>query len=124
MREQRSKSIRKTGEIIVPHLAIAIDLGRTMNPQGARGQMVGGMMMGYGAALTEEIVFNEKGLMKNPNLNQYKIPRLSQVPEKMTVKFVETPDETGPYGARCIAEHPAIAIPPAILNAIFDAIGC
>jgi CO/xanthine dehydrogenase Mo-binding subunit len=55
---------------------------------------LGGMMMGYGAALTEEVLFNEKGIMKNPNYNQYKLPRLSNVPEKLTVKLVETPDET------------------------------
>lgn len=114
---------KKTGEVIVNHLAIAIDLGRLINPMAARGQMVGGMMMGYGAALLEEVVFNEKGIMKNPNYNQYKIARLSHLPEKMTVKFVETPDEAGPFGARCIAEHPAISIPPAILNAIQDATG-
>ncbi len=115
------KVSKKTGEVTVTHLAIAIDLGRLINPMGARVQMVGGMMMGYGAALMEEILFNEKGFIKNSNYNQYKIPRLSDLPEKLTVKFVETPDETGPFGARCIAEHPAISIPPAILNAIQDA---
>jgi len=81
------------------------------------------MMMGYGATFTEELLFDYKGRIKNANLNQYKIPKLSQVPEKFTVKFVETPDEGGPYGARCIAEHPIIGIPPAVLNAIKDATG-
>jgi len=117
------KVSKKTGEVTVSHLAIAIDLGRVIHPVGARIQMVGGMMMGYGAALSEEILFTGDGKVKNSNLNQYKIPRLSQVPEKITVKFVETPDEAGPFGARCIAEHPAISIPPAILNAIGDATG-
>ena len=117
------KVSKKTGEVTVTHLAIAIDLGKAINPMGARAQMVGGMMMGYGAALTEEVLFNEKGIMKNPNYNQYKLPRLSNVPQKLTVKLVETPDETGPFGARCIAEHPAISIPPAIMNAIHDATG-
>lgn len=112
---------KKTGEVIVNHLAIAIDLGRLINPMAARSQMVGGMMMGYGAALLEKVTFNEKGIIKNPNYNQYIIAKLSHLPEKMTVKFVETPDEAGPFGARCIAEHPAISIPPAILNAIHDA---
>lgn len=115
------KVSKKTGEVTVSHLAIAIDLGRLIHPMGARVQMVGGMMMGYGSALMEEVLFNDKGIIKNPNYNQYKLPRLSHLPEKLTVKFVETPDEAGPYGARCIAEHPAIAIPPAILNAIHDA---
>ncbi len=117
------KVSKKTGEVTVLHMAIAIDLGRLINPMGARGQMVGGMMMGYGAALMEEVLFNDKGIMKNPNYNKYKVPKLSHIPEKLTVKFIETPDETGPFGARCIAEHPAISIPPAILNAIQDATG-
>ncbi len=117
------KLAKKTGEVTVTHLVIAIDLGKTINPMGARAQMVGGIMMGYGAALMEEVLFNEKGIMKNPNYNQYKLPRLSNLPEKLTVKLVETPDETGPFGARCIAEHPSISIPPAIMNAIQDATG-
>ena len=79
--------------------------------------------MGYGATLTEELIFDDRGKIKNANLNQYKIPKLSQMPEKFTVKFVETPDEAGPFGARCIAEHPVIGIPPAVLNAIKDATG-
>jgi CO/xanthine dehydrogenase Mo-binding subunit len=114
---------KKTGKITATHLAIAIDLGRTINPELARGQMVGGMLMGLGAALSEEILFDEKGKIKNPNLNSYKIATLSDVPEKLSVCFVETPQEDGPFGARCIAEHPAISIPPAILNAIYDATG-
>ncbi|MEQ8223199.1 MAG: xanthine dehydrogenase family protein molybdopterin-binding subunit [Candidatus Eremiobacterota bacterium] len=114
---------KKTGDIDVTHLAIAIDLGKALNPELARIQMLGGMMMGYGATFTEELLFDDKGRIKNANLNQYKIPKLSHVPEKFTVKFVETPDEGGPYGARCIAEHPIIGIPPAVLNAIKDATG-
>ena len=114
---------KKTGKITVTHLSTAIDLGRVINPQLARGQMVGGMMMGLGAALSEEIVFDDKGKIKNATLNTYKIPTLLDMPEKMSIIFVETPQEDGPYGARCIAEHPAISIPPAILNAIQDALG-
>jgi len=114
---------KHTGDVDITHLAVAIDLGRTLNPSLARIQMIGGMMMGYGATLTEELIFDDRGKIKNANLNQYKIPKLSQMPEKFTVKFVETPDEAGPFGARCIAEHPVIGIPPAVLNAIKDATG-
>lgn len=114
---------KKTGDMEVTHLAVAIDLGKALNPGLARIQMLGGMMMGYGATFTEELLFDDKGRIKNANLNQYKIPKLSHVPKKFSVKFVETPDEGGPYGARCIAEHPIIGIPPAVLNAIKDATG-
>jgi CO/xanthine dehydrogenase Mo-binding subunit len=114
---------RKTGKVTATHLVTTIDLGKLINPDLARAQMVGGMTMGLGAALLEELVFDDKGKIKNANFNNYKIPTLSDVPEKFTVRFVETPQEDGPFGARCIAEHPAITIPPAILNALHDATG-
>jgi CO/xanthine dehydrogenase Mo-binding subunit len=114
---------RKTGKVTVTHLVIAIDLGRLINPELARGQMVGGMMMGLGAALQEEILFDDRGKIKNATLNNYSIPTLADMPEKLTVLFVETPQEDGPFGARCIAEHPVISVPPAILNALHDATG-
>jgi carbon-monoxide dehydrogenase large subunit len=114
---------KKTGKVSVTHLAIAIDLGRLLHPELARIQMLGGMTMGLGAALMEEITFDDKGKVKNPNFNTYKIPLMSDMPEKFSVSFVETPQEDGPFGARAIAEHPALAVPPAILNALYDATG-
>ncbi|MDQ7827261.1 MAG: xanthine dehydrogenase family protein molybdopterin-binding subunit [Candidatus Eremiobacteraeota bacterium] len=117
------KVSRKTGKVTVTNLVTSIDVGKALNPELARAQMLGGMMMGYGAALSEEIVFDEKGKIKNPNFNTYKIPTMADMPEKYSVVFVETPQEDGPFGARCIAEHPAIAIPPALVNALYDALG-
>ncbi len=114
---------KKTGKVTVTHLAVAIDLGKLLHPELARIQMLGGMTMGLGATMLEEITFDEKGKVKNANFNTYKIPLLTDVPEKFSVSFVETPQEDGPFGARAIAEHPALGIPPAILNAIYDATG-
>jgi len=114
---------KKTGKVTVTHLLTAIDLGRLISPELARGQMLGGMAMGLGAALMEEIVFDDRGRVKNPNFNTYRIPALVDMPEKFTTIFVETPQQDGPFGARCIAEHPVLGIPPAILNALHDAIG-
>ena len=79
--------------------------------------------MGIGSALSEEIIFDSAGKIKNSNLNTYKIPSIEDMPDKYSVSFVETPQPDGPFGARCIAEHPSVSIPPAILNAFYDAAG-
>lgn len=114
---------RKTGKVTVSNLVCCIDAGKVINPKLAAIQMMGGMTMGMGAALSEEILFDEQGKIKNPNFNTYRIPGFEDRPEKFSISFVETPQEDGPFGARCIAEHPAVAIPPAILNAFYDASG-
>ena len=61
--------------------------------------------------------------MKTTNFRRYQIPTIADMPEKFTCIFVENPQPNGPYGARPMAEHPAIGPPPAILNAIQNAIG-
>ncbi len=114
---------KSTGKITVRNIVTCIDAGKVINPELARIQMLGGMTMGIGAALSEEILFDEKGRVKNPNFNTYKIPEINDMPDKFSVSFVETPQEDGPFGARCIAEHPSVAVPPAILNAFYDATG-
>jgi len=51
------------------------------------------------------------------------MPRINDAPRKQVVICVETPEIRGPYGARCIAEHPMVAVSSSILNALFDATG-
>lgn len=113
----------KTGKIKIINIVTSIDAGKVINPELARIQMIGGMMMGIGSSLTEEILFDDAGQIKNANLNTYKIPTIDDMPEKYSVYFVETPQPDGPFGARCIAEHPAVSVPPAILNAFYNASG-
>lgn len=111
-------SIEKaTGRIRVLHFVTALDIGKVINPETARGQITGGVLMGVGAALKERILFNEKGIMKTVNLKRYQIPTLSEMPEKYTCILIENPQPNGPFGARPMAEHPIIGVPPAILNA-------
>ncbi|HDL50376.1 MAG TPA: hypothetical protein ENG37_00005, partial [Firmicutes bacterium] len=114
---------KKTGEIIVDHFASAFDVGQVINPVQIRGQVVGGVMMGIGATLYEELKFDKDGRIINPHFKTYRFPTIEDTPKKQTVEFVETPDEIGPFGARGIGEHPVIGVAPAILNAIYDAIG-
>lgn len=114
---------RKTGRIKVRNVVTCLDAGRVINPELASIQMIGGMMMGLGSALSEEILFDPAGRVKNPNLNLYRIPSIDDMPERFSVDFVETPQPDGPFGARCIAEHPSVSVPPALLNAFYNATG-
>lgn len=114
---------KATGEISLLHFVTVLDVGRVINPETARGQIIGGVLMGIGAALKEKILFDKNGVMKTTNLKQYRIPKLSNIPNKQTVIFVENPQPDGPYGARPMAEHPIIGPPPAILNAFQHATG-
>ncbi len=114
---------RRTGKISIAHFATSIDVGKVIYPKGAEAQVLGGTLQGMGETLMEEVRFKKNGELANPDLIRYKLPRVEDLPEKQTIKFVETPDAVGPYGARGLGEHPVIGVPPAILNAIYDAIG-
>jgi carbon-monoxide dehydrogenase large subunit len=114
---------KETGEIKILHFVTVLDVGKVINPDTARGQIMGGVTQGLGAALKEKIQFDEKGVMKTTNLRRYQIPTIADMPEKFTCLFIENSQPDGPFGARPMAEHPAIGPPPAILNAIQNATG-
>jgi len=114
---------KKTGKIIIDHFASSFDVGRVINPMQIRGQVVGGVMMAIGSTLYEELKFNKEGKALNPFFSKYRFPNIKDAPGKQTVEFVETPGEIGPFGARGIGEHPVVGVAPAILNAVYDAIG-
>ncbi|OJX47139.1 MAG: hypothetical protein BGO78_16810 [Chloroflexi bacterium 44-23] len=113
---------KKTGKVIVDHIASAFDVGTVVNPLQIRGTVLGGVIIGLGAALYEKVEIDDAGNITNPHYFQYHIPTLKEAP-RQTIEFVETPDPIGPFGARGIGEHPVIGVAPAILNAIFEAIG-
>jgi carbon-monoxide dehydrogenase large subunit len=114
---------KKTGEVIIDQFVSSFDVGRVISPQMIRGQIVGGIVMGIGQTLKEKIEFSEQGKITNPTWVRYKMPRINDIPKKQTVIFVETPEKRGPFGARCVAEHPMVAVAPTILNALYDATG-
>jgi Aerobic-type carbon monoxide dehydrogenase, large subunit CoxL/CutL homologs len=114
---------KKTGEIIIDNFASAFDIGRVINPVQLRGQIVGGVMMGIGSTLYEELKFDEEGKLLNPHFSTYRFPTIKEMPKRYEVIFIESPESIGPYGARGIGEHPVLGVAPAILNAIYDAIG-
>lgn len=112
----------QTGFVKVLNFISVIDSGKIINPYLAEGQVEGAVAMGIGYALWEEMLFNKDGVMLNPNLLSYKIPSILDLPELKTV-FVETYEESGPFGAKSVAELPINGPAPAIANAIYNAIG-
>jgi len=111
----------ETGEVAVLRLVAAHDSGVVINPMLTEGQIAGGVAQGIGMALSEEILLRE-GRTLNPNLMDYVLPTALDVPDIQFI-HVETPDDTGPYGAKCVGEPSLIPTAPAILNAIYDAVG-
>ena len=112
----------ETGEVKLDKVTIADDCGQVINILGAEGQAEGSVSMGQGHALLEDILFGDKGQIMNPSLLEYKIPTAMDMTD---VSFLEVgaPDPLGPYGAKEIGEGLIISTVPAILNAIFDAVG-
>ena len=99
------------------------DVGTLINPALAEAQVHGGMSMGIGYALTEEMKFDPKtGRLLNGNLLDYKMPTSMDHPE-LTALFVETDDPSGPFGNKALGEPPTIPVAPAIRNAVLQATG-
>jgi len=114
---------KKTGVVRVVKMAEAFDVGKAINPDMVKDQIVGGFVQGLGTALYEVCLFDEKGKMLNTNFTDYKIPTILEMPDEMIPIIVEVPQPDGPYGARGVAEHTMIPVMPAIANAIANAIG-
>jgi len=112
----------ETGQVSVPHLVTAVDLGVAINPMQAEGQAEGAVAQGLGYALAEELVLDDAGRVVNANFCDYKIFTAKDMP-RLTTILVETEEPLGPYGAKSIAEVPINGVAPAVANAVFDATG-
>lgn len=110
------------GQIHVLRLINVHDSGKLINPKLAEAQVHGGMSMGLGYALSEEMLFDDQCKPLNANLLDYKIPTAMDTPE-LEALFVEVDDPTGPYGNKALGEPPAIPVAPAIRNALLHATG-
>lgn len=110
-----------TGEVRLLKVYGAHDVGKAIHPVAIEGQVEGGVAMGIGMALMEEQILRE-GITLNPNLTDYVIPTALDTPLVETI-MIEEEETTGPFGARGIGEPATIPTAPAILNAIYDAIG-
>ena len=105
------------GTVRVLKVTAAHDVGRAINPTLVEGQIEGGVAQGLGMALMEEF-FPGKG----ENLHDYLIPSAGDIPPIGSI-LIEDPSSIGPFGAKGIGEQAVIPTAPAILNAIYDAIG-
>jgi CO/xanthine dehydrogenase Mo-binding subunit len=110
-----------TGVVRMLNVTAAHDVGRVLNRLGIEGQIEGGIVMGAGYALTEELIV-ENGVMKNPAFRDYKLVTAPEIPE-MDIHFIETMDGEGPQGAKGVGEAPAICVAAATANAIYNATG-
>lgn len=112
---------RVTGEIRILHSVHAADIGRPINPMQCRGQLDGAITMGYGWALTENMVHDE-GRMVNAQLRNYRIPAWADAP-RTDLFLAGTVDTIGPLGAKSQGECAINPVAPAVSNALADATG-
>jgi carbon-monoxide dehydrogenase large subunit len=110
-----------TGLVIVLNVWAAHDVGKAVNPTNVEGQIEGGVQMGLGFGLTEEII-REGGKTLNPSFLDYKMFTALDMP-KINPIIVEVPEPLGPFGARGIGEATTIPTAAAIANAVFNAVG-
>jgi len=112
----------ETGDIRVLQYAAVADAGTIIHYHSAKGQIEGGAVMGFGATLTEEMVYAD-GQLLNADPFQYRLPLMSDVPEQFRTIILEHGDGPGPFGSKGIAQTSIPCVAPAIGNAIYDAIG-
>ena len=110
------------GKVKVTNIVNVHDSGTLINPKLAEAQVHGGMSIGLGYALSEELLFDKSGRPLNDNLLDYKLPTSMDTPD-LHVQFVELDDPTGPFGNKALGEPPAIPVAPAIRNAVLNATG-
>jgi putative selenate reductase molybdopterin-binding subunit len=112
----------ETGQVTVSKMVMAVDCGVAINPITASGQVEGGMLQALGYAHCEEFAFDDDGRMINDSFGPYKIYRADETPETV-VYLVQTMEDSGPFGAKAVAEIPKDGVAPALRNAILDATG-
>jgi aerobic carbon-monoxide dehydrogenase large subunit len=111
----------ETGDTHVLQYAAADDCGNILNHYLADAQVHGALAQGIGQALYEEALYSDDGQLLSSTLMDYTMPNAEQVPSFLTT-FVETPSPLNPLGAKGIGEGGTIGAPPAIVNAVLDAL--
>ncbi len=110
----------ETGVVSVEKIWIAHDIGRALNPLLVLGQVEGSVYMGLGEALMEDLSVRQ-GVIRVPSMLEYKSPTVKEMPE-VEAFLIETVDPEGPFGAKECGQGPLLPVPPAIANAIYDAV--
>jgi len=118
-----SKVNKKTGEVKVEKLIAVHDVGRAINPMMLEGQIEGGIHMGLGFAISEEVTYDEiTGKLETINFKKYKMLRAADMPE-IHIEIIDKPDSVGPLGAKGVGEAALTAVAPAVIDSINEAIG-
>ena len=113
-----------TGIVVVERVWIAHDIGRSINPMLVMGQVEGSVYMALGEILMEEMVYRENRnvVHKFPSMLEYKSPTTMEMCDVKTY-LIEDPDPNGPYGAKEVGQGPLLPVPPAVANAVYNAVG-
>jgi len=113
-----------TGIVVVERIWIAHDIGKSINPTLVMGQVEGSVYMGLGEILMEEMTYraNRNVVHKFPSMLEYKSPTTMEMCDVKTY-LIEDPDPNGPYGAKEVGQGPLLPVPPAVANAVYDAVG-
>lgn len=106
-----------TGRVQLETVGAAHDVGKAINPVGCLQQIEGSIIMGFGHAVMEEMIY-ENGLLRNGNLVDYKIPTFMDADVKMHITLIEKAHDEGPFGAKGIGEPGLAATASAIVGAI------
>jgi carbon-monoxide dehydrogenase large subunit len=112
----------ETGKVEVVGFTAADDFGNVMNPMVVEGQVHGGVAQGIGQALTEETCYDETGQLISASYMDYAMPRADDVPMFTVDHSCATPCTHNPLGVKGCGEAGAIGSPPAVINAVIDAL--
>jgi len=111
-----------TGIVAIPRYIVVDDVGHALNPLIVRGQVHGGVTQGIGQALLERTAYDaESGQLVSASFMDYAVPRADDLPP-IDVDLVEVPCETNPLGVKGAGEAGAVGSPPAVINALVDAL--
>ena len=113
-----------TGIVVVERIWIAHDIGKSINPMLVMGQVEGSVYMGLGEILMEEMAYrgNRNVVHKFPSMLEYKSPTTMEMCDVKTY-LIEDADPNGPFGAKEVGQGPLLPVPPAVANAVYDAVG-
>jgi carbon-monoxide dehydrogenase large subunit len=113
----------ETGEVSIERYAVVDDVGRVINPMICHGQIEGALAQGIGQALMENVAFDrESGQMLSASFNDYAMPRAADLPPHYELDFIDVPAKTNPLGVKGVGEAGCVGAPPAVMNAILDAL--
>ncbi|WP_428484881.1 xanthine dehydrogenase family protein molybdopterin-binding subunit [Rhodopila sp.] len=112
----------ETGTVELVRYIVCDDFGKTVNPLIVRGQVAGGVVQGFGQAVLEHTVYDpSSGQLLSGSLMDYALPRANEFPD-IEIELLEIPCATNPLGVKGAGEAGAVGSPPAVINAIIDAL--